>query len=70
MSTALEHGRAVQLEHLRRELLEMKRMNINAIRTCHYPDSPRFYDLCDEIGLLVICECDLETHGVAGQLVA
>lgn len=64
----LEHGRAVPLEHLRRELLEMKRMNINAIRTCHYPDSPRFYDLCDEIGLLVICECDLETHGVAGQL--
>lgn len=64
----LEHGRAVPEEHLRRELAEMKRMNINAIRTCHYPDSPRFYELCDEMGLLVICECDLETHGVAGQL--
>lgn len=64
----LEHGRAVPVEHMRRELNEMKRMNINAIRTCHYPDSPNFYDLCDEMGLLVICECDLETHGVSGQL--
>lgn len=64
----LEHGRAVPEEHLKKELREMKRMNINAIRTCHYPDSPRFYELCDEVGLLVICECDIETHGVAGQL--
>lgn len=64
----LEHGRAVPPEHLRRELGEMKRMNINAIRTCHYPDSPLFYDLCDEMGLLVVCECNLETHGVSGQL--
>ena len=64
----LEHGRAVPEEHLKKELREMKRMNINAIRTCHYPDSPRFYELCDEMGLLVICECDIETHGVAGQL--
>lgn len=64
----LEHGRAVPDEHLVRELREMKRMNLNSIRTCHYPDSPRFYELCDEMGLLVICECNIETHGVAGQL--
>ena len=64
----LRHGRAVPEEHLREELKQMKRMNINAIRTCHYPDCPRFYELCDEAGLLVICECDIETHGVMGQL--
>jgi len=41
----------------------MKRHNINAIRTSHYPDDPRFYDLCDYFGFYVIDECDLETHG-------
>ncbi|NLG25350.1 MAG: DUF4981 domain-containing protein [Clostridiales bacterium] len=61
-------GRAVPIEHVRRELLTMKKLGINAVRTCHYPDDPRFYDLCDELGLLVVCECDLETHGVSGML--
>ena len=64
----LRHGRAVPVEHLRREIAEMKRMNINAIRTCHYPDDPAFYDVCDELGIYVICECDIETHGVEGML--
>ncbi|GMA58693.1 hypothetical protein GCM10025858_31960 [Alicyclobacillus sacchari] len=41
----------------------MKRHNINAVRTSHYPDDPRFYDLCDEYGLYVIDEADLECHG-------
>ena len=41
----------------------MKRHNINAVRTSHYPPHPRFLDLCDELGLWVIDECDLETHG-------
>jgi len=41
----------------------MKRHNVNAVRTSHYPPDPRFLDLCDEYGLLVIDECDLETHG-------
>ena len=46
----------------------MKRMGINAVRTCHYPDDPAWYELCDELGLLLVCECNLETHGLMGQL--
>lgn len=65
---AWKHGRAVPREHMIEEIRSMKRMNINAVRTCHYPDSELFYDLCDEMGLLVLCECNLETHGVSGQL--
>ncbi len=42
----------------------MKKANINSIRTSHYPNDPRFYDLCDEYGFWVMDECDLETHGV------
>ena len=45
------------------DVLLMKRHNINAVRTSHYPPHPRFLDLCDELGLWVIDECDLETHG-------
>ena len=56
-------GRALPLETMIEDLVLMKRHNINAIRTSHYPDAPRFYDLCDEFGLYVIDECDLETHG-------
>lgn len=41
----------------------MKQHNINAVRTSHYPNDPRFYDLCDEYGLYVIDEADLECHG-------
>ena len=61
-------GRAVPREVMIEEIRQMKRMNINAVRTCHYPDSPDWYDLCDEYGLLLICECNLETHGVGGAL--
>ena len=63
-----EHGRAVPLEHMLREIAEMKRMNVNSVRTCHYPDAPEWYDLCDEHGILVLCECDAETHGINGML--
>ena len=45
------------------DVLLMKRHNINAVRTSHYPPHPRFLDLCDEYGLWVMAECDLETHG-------
>ena len=58
-----EHGRAVPLETMREDVLLMKRHNINAVRTSHYPPDPAFLDLCDEYGLWVIDECDLETHG-------
>ena len=61
-------GRALSREHILAEIKQMKRMNINAIRTSHYPNAPLFYELCDECGILVVCECDLETHGVAGML--
>ena len=48
---------------MRQDLLLMKQHNINAVRTAHYPPHPAFLDLCDELGLWVIDECDLETHG-------
>lgn len=56
-------GRAVPLETARQDLLLMKRHNVNAVRTSHYPPDPAFLELCDELGLWVIDECDLETHG-------
>jgi beta-galactosidase len=63
-----KYGRAVPVSHMREEIRQMKLMNINAVRTCHYPDSPDWYDLCDELGILLVCETDLETHGVMGML--
>ncbi|MEU4968915.1 glycoside hydrolase family 2 TIM barrel-domain containing protein [Streptomyces smyrnaeus] len=58
-----ETGRAVDDETMRRDLVLMKQHNINAVRTSHYPPHPAFLDLCDELGLWVVDECDLETHG-------
>ncbi|MGW0737508.1 glycoside hydrolase family 2 TIM barrel-domain containing protein [Streptomyces sp. NPDC002851] len=58
-----ETGRTVDLDTMRADVLLMKRHNINAVRTSHYPPHPAFLDLCDELGLWVIDECDLETHG-------
>jgi len=58
-----EHGRAVPREVAPRDVLMMKRHNINAVRTSHYPPRPEFLELCDRYGLWVIDECDLETHG-------
>ncbi|MCK2241722.1 MULTISPECIES: glycoside hydrolase family 2 TIM barrel-domain containing protein [unclassified Crossiella] len=58
-----DHGRAVPLETARADIELMKRHNINAVRTSHYPPDPAFLELCDEYGLWVIDECDLETHG-------
>ena len=56
-------GRAVSEEVMRRDIELMKAHNVNAVRTSHYPPHPRFLELCDELGLYVIDECDLETHG-------
>lgn len=53
-------GRTVPLDFLRKDLELMKTHNINAIRTCHQPNDPRLYDLCDTLGLWVMDECDLE----------
>jgi len=56
-------GRVFDEEHARADLVAMKRANINALRTSHYPPHPRVLDLADELGFWVIDECDLETHG-------
>ncbi|MEV4684825.1 glycoside hydrolase family 2 TIM barrel-domain containing protein [Streptomyces kurssanovii] len=60
-------GRALDAATMRRDAELMKRHNINAVRTSHYPPHPHFLDLCDELGLWVIDECDLETHGFVEQ---
>ncbi|MFF4522150.1 glycoside hydrolase family 2 TIM barrel-domain containing protein [Streptomyces bluensis] len=62
-----ERGRALDLRTMREDVLLMKRHNLNAVRTSHYPPHPAFLDLCDEYGLWVIDECDLETHGFTEQ---
>ncbi|ASN04204.1 glycoside hydrolase family 2 TIM barrel-domain containing protein [Virgibacillus necropolis] len=58
-----DYGRAVPLEHMIKDIELMKQGNVNAVRSAHYPNDPRFYDLCDEYGLYVIDEADVETHG-------
>jgi len=56
-------GYAVSVAKMRSELILMKQHNINAVRTSHYPNDPRFYELCDELGLYIMCEADMECHG-------
>ncbi|OIH95819.1 MULTISPECIES: glycoside hydrolase family 2 TIM barrel-domain containing protein [unclassified Curtobacterium] len=58
-----ERGRVFDEEHARADMALMKRNNVNAIRTSHYPPHPRVLDLADELGFWVVLECDLETHG-------
>lgn len=58
-----ELGRYVPYEVMKQDVLMMKQHNINAVRTAHYPNDPRFYDLCDQYGLYVMDETDLECHG-------
>ena len=59
-----ELGHAVSLASMRQDVLLMKQHNINTVRTSHYPNDPRWYDLCDRYGLYIIDEADLETHGM------
>lgn len=61
-------GKAVTRKDMLEEILLMKQFNINAIRTCHYPNDPYFYDLCDQYGIYVMDEANLETHGQGGLL--
>ncbi len=58
-----EHGRALPKELMLSDVLTMKRSNINAVRTSHYPNNSYWYKLCDEYGIYLIDECNLETHG-------
>lgn len=57
-------GYVISRERMLQDVLEMKKMNINAVRTCHYPDDSYFYDLCDEYGLYMTAEANLESHGM------
>jgi len=59
-----ETGHAVSLESMIRDVALMKHFNINTVRTSHYPDDPRWYDLCDRFGLYVIDEANIESHGM------
>lgn len=58
-------GRAVGMGRVERDLILMKQHNINSVRTAHYPNDPRFYELCDLYGLFVMAETDVESHGFA-----
>ena len=55
-------------EELRRDLELMKELNINCVRTSHYPPHPEFIAMCDEMGFYVVCETDIETHGFLRRL--
>ena len=56
------NGRAITAEEMEEDIRTMKRLNINAVRTSHYPNDPVFYDLCDKYGLYVLAEADVECH--------
>ena len=57
-------GYIVCVDRMIQDIKIMKYLNINAVRTCHYPDDPRWYDLCDEYGLYLTAESNLESHGM------
>ena len=63
-----EYGHAVPVELIKKDLEICLHNNITAIRCCHYPNNHAFYDLCDQMGILVIAETNLETHGLSGIL--
>ncbi len=59
-----DFGYCTSYEHMLSDILLMKQYNINCVRTSHYPNDPRFLEICDEYGMYVMDECDQETHGV------
>ncbi len=63
-----DHGRAIRRERMIQDIRLLKQNNINAVRTSHYPDDPYWYELCDEYGIYLIDETNLETHGQGGLL--
>ena len=58
------HGYNVTREEMIRDIKVFKQLNVNAVRTCHYPDDPMWYDLCDEYGIYVLDEGNIESHGM------
>ncbi len=65
-----DFGHAVPREYTEQDIILLKNNNINSIRTCHYPNSRDFYELCDKYGIMVMSENNLETHGLAIQIPA
>jgi beta-galactosidase len=61
-------GRAISYERMKQDIILMKQANINAVRTSHYPNRTQWYELCDQYGLYVMDEADIEEHGLRGQL--
>lgn len=61
-------GKVVSVADMEADIRLMKQLNFNAVRTSHYPNDPRFYELCDRHGLYVICEANLEVHGIGSLL--
>lgn len=61
--TTYDNGRTLSGEVMLKDVLMMKRHNVNTVRLSHYPNDPRFYDLCDEYGLYVMAEANVESHG-------
>ena len=57
-------GYLVSVERMIEDIKVMKQLNMNAVRTCHYSDDPRWYDLCDKYGLYVVAETNIESHGM------
>ena len=58
-----DNGYVMSYEDMKKDLLLMKEYNIDSIRTAHYPPQPRLLELCDELGIYVMCEADMESHG-------
>ena len=65
-----EYGHAVPADITRQDLMLLRANNITSVRTCHYPNPAFFYEMCDELGILVMCENNLETHGLAHKIPA
>lgn len=62
------YGHATPIEHVLEDLYIFKRHNVNAVRTSHYPNDPRFLEMCDQLGIMVVDESDLEAHGFSSSL--
>ena len=63
-----DHGRAIRLNRMMQDITLLKRNNVNAVRTSHYPDDPRWLSLCDRYGIYLIDEANVESHGIRDRL--
>ena len=63
-----DHGQTIPYERMVQDIVLLKQSNINAVRTSHYPDDPKWYDLCDRYGIYLVDECNMESHGVSDRV--